>query len=438
MARVVAIVGRPNVGKSTLFNRLTGRRDAIEDPTAGVTRDRHYGRVEWNGEWFTLVDTGGYVKGSEDIFEGEIRKQVQFAIDESNLILFVVDIEEGLTPFDETVADMLRRNKSKDRKVILIANKADNHERGAQSAEFYALGIGDLHAVSAISGAGTGDLLDDVMAHLATLKDEHYDESLPKIAVVGRPNVGKSSLINTLLEEDRQIVTEVAGTTRDSIDMRFTKFGYDMLLIDTAGLRKKAKVHEDVEFYSVMRTVNAIERCDVCLMLLDATQGLEQQDMSIFSLAVDNHKGMVIVVNKWDLVDKETNTVKEYSDKIRAKLAPFKDVPIIYTSVHEKQRLIKVLETAMKVYTNRKQHLSTSKLNEAMLPIIELNPPPAYKGKYIRIKYITQLPVAFPCFAFFCNLPQYIQEHYKRFLENKFREMFDFEGVPIEIFFRKK
>ena len=438
MARVVAIVGRPNVGKSTLFNRLTGTRSAIEEQTAGVTRDRHYGRVEWNGEWFTLVDTGGYVHGSDDIFEGEIRKQVQFAIDEANLILFLVDIEEGLTPFDETVADMLRRNQSKDRKVIIVANKADNNERASQSAEFYSLGIGDLHAVSAVSGAGTGDLLDDVLKNLGELQDEHYDESLPRIAVVGRPNVGKSSLINTLLEENRQIVTEIAGTTRDSIDMRYTRFGHDMLLVDTAGLRKKSKVHEDIEFYSVMRTVNAIERSDVVLILIDATQGWEQQDMSIFSLAVDNHKGVVIVVNKWDLMDKETNSVDYYTEEIRNKLAPFRDVPIIFTSVHEKQRLIKVLDTAMKVYTNRKQHISTHKLNEAMLPVIELNPPPAYKGKYIRIKYMTQLPVKFPCFVMFCNLPQYVQEHYKRFLENKFREMFDFQGVPMEIFFRKK
>ncbi|HSY76324.1 MAG TPA: ribosome biogenesis GTPase Der [Bacteroidia bacterium] len=438
MSRIVAIVGRPNVGKSTLFNRLTGVRDAIEDPTAGVTRDRHYGRVEWNGQWFTLVDTGGYVHGSDDIFEDEIRKQVQFAIEEANLILFLVDIEEGLTPYDESVANLLRKNKDKDRKIIMVANKTDNHERAAQAAEFYSLGLGDIHAVSAISGAGTGDLLDDVLKGLGEHQDVHYDESLPRIAVVGRPNVGKSSLINTLLGENRQIVTEIAGTTRDAIDMRYTRFGHDMLLVDTAGVRKKAKVHEDVEFYSVMRSVKAIENCDVCLILIDATQGWEQQDMSIFSLAVDNHKGIVIVVNKWDLMDKETNSVDYYSEQIRSKLAPFRDVPIIFTSVHEKQRLIKVLDTAMKVYTNRKQHISTSKLNEAILPVIELTPPPSYKGKYIRIKYMTQLPTSFPCFAMFCNLPQYIQESYKRFLENQFRELFDFQGVPIEIFFRKK
>ncbi len=438
MSRIVAIVGRPNVGKSTLFNRLTGVRDAIEDPTAGVTRDRHYGRVEWNGEWFTLIDTGGYVHGTDDIFEGEIRKQVQFAIDESNLILFLVDIEEGLTPYDETVADMLRRNKNKDRAVIMVANKADNFDRASQAAEFYSLGIGDLHAVSAASGAGTGDLLDDILKNLGQNQDVHYDEGLPRIAVVGRPNVGKSSLINMLLDENRQIVTEIAGTTRDAIDMRYTRFGHDMLLVDTAGVRKKAKVHEDVEFYSVMRSVKAIERADVCLILIDATQGWEQQDMSIFSLAVNNHKGIVIVVNKWDLMEKTTNTLDDYSEAIRAKLAPFRDVPIIFTSVHEKQRLIKVLDTAMQVYNNRKQHISTSKLNDAMLPVIEELPPPSYKGKYVRIKYMTQLPVAFPCFAMFCNLPQYVQEHYKRFLENKFREKFDFKGVPIEIFFRKK
>lgn len=438
MSRVVAIVGRPNVGKSTLFNRLTGQRDAIEDPTAGVTRDRHYGRVEWNGEWFTLVDTGGYVHGSSDIFEGEIRKQVQFAIEEADVLLFMVDIEEGLTPYDEAVAGMLRKNRDKNKKVIMVANKSDNFGREAQAAEFYSLGLGEVYNVSALSGAGTGDLLDEVLKHLVVKKDEHYDESLPRIAVVGRPNVGKSSLINTLLGEDRQIVTDVAGTTRDAIDMRYTRFGHDILLVDTAGLRKKAKVHEDVEFYSVMRSVKAIERCDVCLILIDATQGFEQQDMSIFSLAVNNNKGIVIVVNKWDLMDKQTNTVDYYTEMIRSKLEPFRDVPFVFTSVHEKQRLIKVLETAMMVYNNRKKHIPTSALNEAMLPVIELNPPPAFKGKYIRIKYMTQLPVPYPTFAIFCNLPQYIQEHYKRFLENKLREKFDFTGTPVEIFFRKK
>ncbi|HTA82021.1 MAG TPA: ribosome biogenesis GTPase Der [Bacteroidia bacterium] len=438
MSRVVAIVGRPNVGKSTLFNRLTGNRDAIEDATSGVTRDRHYGRVEWNGEWFTLIDTGGYVKGSDDIFEAEIRKQVQFAIEEADLLLFLVDIEEGLTPYDETVADMLRKNKSKERPVIMVANKVDNHERASQAAEFYSLGLGDVHTVSAISGSGTGDLLDDVMKQLITRNDEHYDESLPRIAVVGRPNVGKSSLINVLMGEDRQIVTEIAGTTRDAIDMRFTRFGHDVLLVDTAGVRKKSKVHEDIEFYSVMRSVKAIERCDICIIMIDATQGFEQQDMSIFSLAVNNNKGIVIVVNKWDLMDKQTNTVDYYSEMIRTKLAPFRDVPIVFTSVHEKQRLMKVLETAMTVHANRSKKIPTSKLNEAMLPIIELNPPPSYKGKYIRIKYLTQLPVPYPTFAIFCNLPQYVQENYKRFLENKFREKFDFTGVPVNIFFRKK
>ena len=438
MSRVVAIVGRPNVGKSTLFNRLTGNRDAIEDATSGVTRDRHYGRVEWNGEWFTLIDTGGYVKGSDDIFEAEIRKQVQFAIEEADLLLFLVDIEEGLTPYDETVADMLRKNKSKERPVIMVANKVDNHERASQAADFYSLGLGDVHTVSAISGSGTGDLLDDVMKQLITRNDEHYDESLPRIAVVGRPNVGKSSLINVLMGEDRQIVTEIAGTTRDAIDMRFTRFGHDVLLVDTAGVRKKSKVHEDIEFYSVMRSVKAIERCDICIIMIDATQGFEQQDMSIFSLAVNNNKGIVIVVNKWDLMDKQTNTVDYYSEMIRTKLAPFRDVPIVFTSVHEKQRLMKVLETAMMVHANRSKKIPTSKLNEAMLPIIELNPPPSYKGKYIRIKYLTQLPVPYPTFAIFCNLPQYVQENYKRFLENKFREKFDFTGVPVNIFFRKK
>ncbi len=438
MSRIVAIVGRPNVGKSTLFNRLTGKREAIEDPTAGVTRDRHYGRVEWNGEHFTLIDTGGYVQGTTDIFEGEIRKQVKLAIDEADMILFTVDITEGITPYDEAVADMLRRLKDKEKKVLLVANKADNFEIEHHGAEFYALGLGDVFTVSAVSGAGTGDLLDTLILLMADIPDEPPKSDLPQIAVVGRPNVGKSSFINALFDTEVNIVTDIAGTTRDAIDTRFTRFGHDIMLIDTAGLRKKAKVDEDVEFYSVLRTVKAIERCDVCLLVIDATQGFEAQDMSIFSLAVNNHKGVVVILNKWDLVEKNTKTTDEYSKLIHKKMEPFNDVPIVFTSVLEKQRLLKVLEVAMKVYENRKKKIPTSKLNEIMLPIIENTPPPSLKGKFVKIKFLNQLPIDFPAFAMFCNLPQYIREDYKRFLENQIREQFDFTGVPIEIFFRKK
>jgi GTP-binding protein len=438
MSRIVAIVGRPNVGKSTLFNRLTGRREAIEDPSAGVTRDRHYGRVEWNGEHFTLIDTGGYVHGTADIFEAEIRKQVKLAIDEADIILFVLDIMEGITPYDESVAGMLRKVKDKDKKVIPVANKADNFNIEHAANEFYALGLGDIYPVSAVSGAGTGDLLDTVIKNIAVKPDVLPTDGLPQIAVVGRPNVGKSSFINALFDVERHIVTDIAGTTRDAVDSRFTRFGNDMMLIDTAGLRKKAKVDEDVEFYSVLRTVKAIERADICLIVIDATQGFEAQDMSIFSLAVNNHKGIVIIINKWDLVEKDTKTTENYSKLIHKKMEPFNDVPIVFTSVLEKQRLLKVLDVTMGVYNNRAKKITTSKLNETMLPIIEGYPPPALKGKYVKIKYITQLPIAYPAFAFFCNLPQYVREDYKRFLENQLREKFDFKGVPIEIYFRKK
>lgn len=438
MSRIVAIVGRPNVGKSSLFNRLTGKREAIEDPTAGVTRDRHYGRVEWNGEYFTLIDTGGYVHGSADIFEAEIRKQVKLAIDEADLILFVLDIIDGITPFDRSVADMLRRMKDSAKKVILTANKADNFNMEHGANEFYALGLGDIHPVSAISGAGTGDLLDNIVKNLADKPDAIPDTGLPQIAVVGRPNVGKSSFINALFDTERHIVTDIAGTTRDAVDSRFTRFNYDMMLIDTAGLRKKMNVDEDIEFYSVLRTVKAIERCDICLLVIDASQGFEAQDMTIFSMAVNNHKGIVLIVNKWDLVEKDTKTTENYSKLIHKKMEPFNDVPIVFTSVLEKQRLLKVLDITMKVYNNRAKKIPTSKLNEVLLPIIENTPPPALKGKYVKIKYITQLPIAYPAFAFFCNLPQYIREDYKRFLENQLREQFDFQGVPIEIYFRKK
>lgn len=438
MSRIAAIVGRPNVGKSTLFNRLTESREAIEDPSSGVTRDRHYGRVEWNGESFSLIDTGGYVHGSDDVFEASIRKQVQLAIEEADLILFVLDVNDGITGPDEMVADMLRKSKKKDMQVLVVGNKADTHERAHQTSEFYSLGLGEVYPVSAVSGGGTGELLDEMMKIFSTMKDEHYPEGLPRIAVVGRPNVGKSSFINALTEEERTIVTNIAGTTRDAIDLRFTKFGYDILLVDTAGLRKKSKEKEDVEFYSVLRSVRAIERSDVCILILDAEQGFEAQDMAIFSLAVSNHKGVVIVVNKWDLIEKTNQTTGYFTDFIQLKLAPFSDVPIVFTSVYERQRVLKVLETAMHVYNNRRQKIPTSKLNDVMLPIIESNPPPALKSKYVKIKYLTQLPTPFPAIAAFCNHPQYVQESYKRFLENQLRENFDLTGTPVEIYFRQK
>jgi GTPase len=440
MSRIAAIVGRPNVGKSTLFNRLTETREAIEDPTSGVTRDRHYGRVEWNGEQFSLIDTGGYVHGSDDVFESSIRKQVQLAIDEADIIIFVLDVTEGITGADEMVADMLRKSRKalKNKKILVVGNKADTHDRAHMSAEFYSLGLGEVYPVSAVSGSGTGELLDEIITIFKAEKDEYYPEGLPRIAVVGRPNVGKSSFINALTEEERTIVTDIAGTTRDAIDLRFTKFGYDILLVDTAGLRKKSKEKEDVEFYSVLRSVRAIERADVCILILDAEQGFEAQDMSIFSLAVSNHKGVVIVVTKWDLVEKTNQTTGYFTDFIQLKLAPFNDVPIVFTSVHERQRVLKVLETTMLVYKNRSRKIPTSKLNDVMLPIIEGTPPPAIKSRYVKMKYITQLPTPFPGFAVFCSHPQYVQESYKRFLENQLRENFELTGTPIEIFFRQK
>jgi GTP-binding protein len=435
MSNIVAIIGRPNVGKSTLFNRLVGRRSAIVDEIAGVTRDRHYGKSEWNGREFTIVDTGGYIKGSDDIFEGEIRKQVQIAIDEANVILFLVDVVDGVTQFDEEVAKLIRKNK---KKALLVANKVDNHERAAYSAEFYELGLGEVFCISAISGSGTGELLDEVVKSLNETEELPEDE-LPRIAIVGRPNVGKSSLTNALLGNERNIVTPIAGTTRDTIHTRYKAFGKDFWLIDTAGIRKKAKVHENLEFYSVMRSIKALEECDVAVVMIDATLGFESQDLAIFHLAEKNHKGIVIVVNKWDLVeDKDSNSVKKYEEQIRERIAPFRDVPIIFTSVTEKQRILKAVETAIEVYNNRTNRIPTSKLNDFFLPLIENHPPPAIKGKFVKIKYVTQLKIRVPTIIFFCNLPQYINEPYRRFLENKLRENFDFCGVPITLAFRAK
>jgi GTP-binding protein len=436
MGNIVAIVGRPNVGKSTLFNRLTESRSAIVDEASGVTRDRHYGKVEWNGKEFTLIDTGGYVQGSDDIFEEEIRKQVVLAIDECDLILFVVDVTSGITDLDQTVTTLLRRTN---KKVILVSNKVDNHDRILESSTFYGLGIADnIFNISSISGSGTGELLDEVVNSLKDKKEEEEEDGIPRLAIVGRPNVGKSSLLNALIGIDRNIVTNIAGTTRDSITTKFNAFGFDLKLIDTAGIRKKGKINEDIEFYSIMRAVRSIENSDVCLLLIEATEGMMAQDMNIFQLAISNKKGIVIVVNKWDLIEKETNTSKVFEAQIKKKLAPFTDVPIVFTSVLNKQRIHKALEEIVHVYENRIRKISTSKLNEVMLEVINQNPPPALKGKWIKIKFITQLPTYAPSFAFFCNLPQYIKDPYKRFLENKLRENFDFKGVPIQIFMRKK
>lgn len=435
MSNIVAIVGRPNVGKSTLFNRLTESRKAIVDETSGVTRDRQYGKSDWNGKRFSVIDTGGYVVGGDDAFEIEIRKQVQLAIDEADTILFLVDVREGLTPMDEDVADLLRKCK---KKVLLVANKVDNAKEMEGLAEFYALGLGDPYPIAGISGSGTGELLDAVVADFNEGDDDESD-GLPRIAVVGRPNVGKSSFINLITGQDRNIVTPIAGTTRDSIYTRYNMFGFDFNFVDTAGLRKKSKVNEDLEFYSVMRSIRAIENSDVCILMLDASQGLEQQDLNIFSLVQRNNKGVVVVVNKWDLIEKDNKTHKQYEELIRSRISPFEDVPIIFTSVLNKQRVFKVLETAKEVYESRSRRISTSELNEKLLPIVkEQNPPPAVKGKWIKIKYITQLPTHYPQFVFFCNLPQYIRDPYKRFVENRLRELWDFHGVPITIYFRAK
>lgn len=435
MSNIVAIVGRPNVGKSTLFNRLTESRQAIVDQTSGVTRDRQYGKSDWNGKYFSIIDTGGYVMGGDDEFETEIRKQVQLAVDEADIILFLVDAREGLTPMDEDVAAMLRKCK---KKVLLVANKVDNAKEMDGLAEFYALGLGDPIPIAGVSGSGTGDLLDAVVQDFSEGEPDQND-GLPRIAVVGRPNVGKSSFINLITGQERNIVTPIAGTTRDSIYTRYNMFGFDFNFVDTAGLRKKSKVNEDLEFYSVMRSVRAIENSDICILMLDASQGIEQQDLNIFSLIQRNNKGVVIVVNKWDLIEKDNHTHKQFEDLIRSRISPFEDVPIIFTSVLNKQRVFKVLETAKQVYESRSRRISTSELNDLLLPIVkEQNPPPAVKGKWIKIKYITQLPTPYPQFVFFCNLPQYIRDPYKRFVENRMREMWDFHGVPISIYFRAK
>jgi len=434
MVNIVAIVGRPNVGKSTFFNRLIQKRQAIVDSVSGVTRDRHYGKTDWNGQEFSVIDTGGYIFGSDDIFEGEIRKQVDLAIEESNVILFLVDAQEGVTDMDMTVAKHLRKS---DKPVFLVANKVDNGQIMRESVEWYSLGMGDYFCISSINGSGTGELLDALVEKMPEV-DTEEDSNLPRFAIVGRPNVGKSSFVNALVGEDRNIVTDIAGTTRDSLDTHYNKFGHDFVLVDTAGVRKKKNVKEDLEFYSVMRSIRSIEYSDVCLLLIDATLGFESQDQSIFHLADKNRKGIVILVNKWDLVEKDTHSTKEYESSIREKIAPFKDVPILFISALTKQRLLKAIEIAIKVSNDRKARISTSKLNDVMLPLIEKNPPPANKGKYIRIKFCTQLPTKTPTFAFFANLPQYIKDPYKRYIENKLRENFDFNGVPLQIFFRKK
>ncbi len=432
---LVAIVGRPNVGKSTLFNRLVGRRQAIVDSTAGTTRDRHYGKTDWNGKEFSIIDTGGYTVNSDDIFEEEIRRQVLLAIDEADVILFLVEVATGITDLDQMMADILRRTT---KPVLLVCNKVDNNDQLYSVHEFHALGLGDPYGISAMSGSGTGDLMDAILAALPAEPTSELDEELPRIAVVGRPNVGKSSLTNALLGEERNIVTSIAGTTRDSIRTRYNKFGMDFYLVDTAGMRKKGKTMEDLEFYSVMRSIRAIEESDVCILMLDAQQGLESQDLNIHNLIVRNRKGCVIVVNKWDLIEKENNTMKEWRAFIAQKLAPFNDIPVVFTSVLNKQRILEVLQTAIRVHQSRRRRIATSELNEYFLPIIENWPPPATKGKYIKIKYVTQLPTPTPQFAFFVNLPQYIREPYRRFLENKLREQWDFSGVPIQIYFRQK
>jgi GTP-binding protein len=436
MNNIVAIVGRPNVGKSTFFNRLIKRREAIVDSVSGVTRDRNYGKSEWNGKEFSVIDTGGYIKGSDDVFEGEIRRQVELAIDEADAIIFVVDVEEGITPMDAEVAKLLRKVT---KPILLAVNKVDNAMREKDAIEFYNLGLGEYFTIASISGSGTGELLDELVKVLPELPEVSEEEAaLPRFCVVGRPNAGKSSFINALIGEDRFVVTDIAGTTRDAIDTKYNRFGFEFNLVDTAGIRRKAKVKEDLEFYSVMRSVRAIEHSDVIILLIDATRGFEGQDQSIFWLAEKNRKGVVILVNKWDLIEKDTMSTRDYEAKIREELKPFTDVPVLFVSALTKQRLLKALETTVQVFENRKQRIPTSKFNDFMLKLIENHPPPALKGKYVKIKYCMQLPTPTPQFVFFANLPQYVQEAYKRFLENKIREHWDFSGVPIDIYIREK
>lgn len=434
MSNIVAIVGRPNVGKSTLFNRLTESRDAIVDEVAGVTRDRHYGKAIWREIEFSLIDTGGYTSGTDDIFEEEIRKQVVVAIHEATAVIFLVDVEAGITDFDQSIAELLRKSK---KPVFVVANKVDNYDRIPHASEFYRLGLGEVYCISAANGSQTGDMLDALVDSFPVKEGETFS-TLPRIAVVGRPNVGKSSLINALTGHERNIVTPISGTTRDSIDTHYNAFGHEFILVDTAGIRKRAKVKEDIEFYSVLRSHRAIEDADVCIMMIDATLGVEKQDLHIFFEIEKNKKGVVLLVNKWDLVEKETQTMVEFEKEIRNRIAPFTDVPIVFTSTITKQRIHKAVEMAMEVYEHRTQKIPTSKLNDVMLEIIAINPPPALKGKYVKIKYVQQLPTHTPSFAFFCNLPQYVKDPYKRFLENKLRDKFNLTGVPINIFFRKK
>tara|TARA_R110002126_G_scaffold72364_1_gene180900 strand:- start:67033 stop:68343 length:1311 start_codon:yes stop_codon:yes gene_type:complete len=436
MNSIVAIVGRPNVGKSTLFNRLVQKREAIVDSVSGVTRDRHYGKSDWNGKEFSVIDTGGYAVGSDDIFEEEIRKQVNLAIDEADIIVFVVNVEDGITPMDDEVAKLLRKVK---KPIFTVVNKVDNAMREPDAVEFYNLGLGGYFTIASINGSGTGDLLDALAEKMPPIEELDFDKKeLPRFAVVGRPNAGKSSFINALIGKERNIVTNIAGTTRDSIDTKYNRFGFDFNLVDTAGIRKKSKVKEDLEFYSVMRAVRSIEYSDVIILVVDATRGFEGQDQNIFWLAEKNRKGVVILINKWDLVEKETNTMRDYEAKVKEQIAPFSDVPIIFISALTKQRLFKAIETAVEVFENRKNRIPTSKFNDIMLDIIKSYPPPATKGKFVKIKYCMQLPTQTPQFAFFCNLPQYVRDPYKRFLENKLREIYNFSGVPITIYFRQK
>jgi GTP-binding protein len=434
MGNIVAIVGRPNVGKSTLFNRLTESREAIVHETSGVTRDRHYGKCIWNGVEFSIIDTGGYVEGSDDVFEEEIRKQVLLACEEADVLLFVVDVREGITDMDKTVAEFLRKGQ---KKTLLVVNKVDNNMQQYEGDIFYKLGLGELYKISSMNGSGTGDLLDDVVKAFEGGPSEELPE-LPRFAVVGRPNVGKSTLINALLGEDRHIVTAIAGTTRDSIFTRYNKYNQDFYLVDTAGIRKKGKVSENIEFYSVMRSIRTIEYSDVCLLMIDAAEGLQSQDLAILNIIQKNNKGLVLLVNKWDTLEKSTNSARDFEKVILEKIAPFVDIPVLFISALNKQRIHKVIETAMTVYENRIRKIPTSQLNEIMLKLIEDYPPPAVKGKYVKIKYVTQLPTHAPSFAFFCNFPQYVKEPYKRYLENKIRQNFVFTGVPIQVFMREK